>query len=110
SARNHVEGNLIGTDHTGTIALPDPLFTRDGISIGGTSPANANVIGGTAAGAGNVIAGVPAAGIRIKGNDNVVQGNLIGVDASGTQALGNTFDGIIVDLDASNNLIGGTAP
>ncbi len=45
-----VQGNQIGTDITGTVALPD----NGGVDI--TDSADDNTIGGTAAGAGNIIA------------------------------------------------------
>ena len=45
---------------------------------------------------------------------NVVQGNFIGVDSTGTIALGNGTDcchsGIVMHLGASNNTIGGITP
>src|SRR5262249_19354506 len=40
---------------------------------------------------------------------NVVQGNLIGTDASGTRALGNVQIGVLINFDARSNTIGGTA-
>lgn len=45
-------------------------------------------------------------GILIVGNDNIVEGNFLGTDPSGSTALGN-FLGILVQ--GANNLIGGTA-
>jgi CSLREA domain-containing protein len=39
---------------------------------------------------------------------NRVQGNFIGTNATGTQALGNHSDGVIID-DADENTVGGTA-
>src|SRR5262249_32060856 len=41
--------------------------------------------------------------------ENVVQGNLIGTDAAGADALGNGSFGVWI-RDASNNTVGGTAP
>src|SRR5207302_3060158 len=46
--------------------------------------------------------------IALTGSNNQVLGNTIGVDASGTRALRNTY-GVYV-TGGSNNLIGGLAP
>jgi hypothetical protein len=102
---NVVEGNFIGTDPTGTQALSNSMA---GVSISG--PSTNDTIGGTAPGAGNLISGNNAAvatGIEISGSSgDVVQGNLIGTDVTGTKALGN---GTGVQLSASPNCtIGGT--
>ena len=46
-------------------------------------------------------------------DNNVVQGNFIGTDATGTNDLGNSQSGILIDgtlLEASSNLIGGESP
>ena len=104
---NQVEGNYIGTDVTGTAALGNS--TQGVVILGGASN---NTIGGTAAGAGNVISGNEAEGvlIRLSGTSgNQVQGNLIGTDANGTAALGNTLHGVLLEADATSNMIGGTA-
>src|SRR5262249_54025112 len=67
-----------------------------------------NTIGGSAAGAGNIISGNLAGGIRINGtSSNVVQGNFIGTDVTGTVALGNGGDGGLIANGATNNTIGG---
>jgi CSLREA domain-containing protein len=97
-----VQGNLIGTDKTGLVAL--------GNAAAGVAIANAgtlNTIGGTAAGAGNVIAGNGTEGITISTNNNVVRGNCIGTDQSATMNLGNGQAGVLVD--GSSNTIGGTS-
>jgi titin len=95
---NVVQGNKIGTDATGTQAL--------GNVIGVATQGSNNLVGGTAAGAGNLIAGNSSTGVEIgPGSGNVVQGNYIGTDATGTQPLGN---GLGVNLIGSNNLLGGT--
>ena len=99
---NLIQGNLIGTDIGGTAALGNRL----GVDIYGTS---GNTIGGTVTGAGNVISGNTGHGIVIEGpgaSANLVQGNLIGTDATGMSRLGNAIDGIV--LLGSSNTIGGT--
>ena len=40
---------------------------------------------------------------------NVVEGDFIGTDASGTQALGNAQSGVMIQNRATNNTIGGTS-
>jgi len=102
---NHtVQGNLIGTDATGTIALHT---LSHGINLG--SSAN-TTIGGSTAGAGNVIA-TAGGGIDIFNSPTglVIQGNKIGTDITGTVSLGNSFCGIHVSESASTTggLIGG---
>ncbi|MDA2929353.1 right-handed parallel beta-helix repeat-containing protein [Acidobacteria bacterium AH-259-O06] len=105
SGGNIIEGNYIGTDTTGTVKV-FPFNSATGVSIVGSSN---NTIGGTSAGARNVISG-QFRGISIRGSvtGTLVQGNLIGTDATGTIALtlGNT-NGIRID-GASNITIGGT--
>ena len=104
---NMVQGNLIGTDATGSAPLAN---VRHGIEI--TGGASSNTVGGTAAGAGNVISGNTRYGMLIGTagtTGNVVEGNLIGTDAAGAVPLGNTLHGIVVNGGATGNTIGGTA-
>ncbi|HYY59410.1 MAG TPA: Calx-beta domain-containing protein, partial [Pyrinomonadaceae bacterium] len=99
---NKVQGNFIGPDVNGTGDLGNSGYA---IRV---YDAPANLIGGTAAGEGNVISGNER-GISLEqngGNDNIVQGNLIGTNAAGTAGLGN--DGSGIDIFSANNLIGGT--
>ena len=96
-----IEGNLIGTDRTGTTALPNG---RDGIDIYGTG----HRIGGTAPGAGNVISGNGRSGVRLSGTEHRVEGNFIGTTASGDAALPNAEHG--VHAVRRGHVIGGTAP
>ena len=65
------------------------------------------MVGGTTAAARNVISGNSTTGVWIwwTGN-NTVQGNYIGTDYTGTQAIGNGWCGVTVFC--ANNLIGGT--
>jgi len=93
-----VTGSFIGTDVTGQTALGNAVGIRTfGNSvIGGTATADRNVISG------NVI------GVNVSGSGTIL-GNFIGTNASGTAALPNLNDGIVVD-NTSNVLIGGTEP
>jgi hypothetical protein len=103
---NSVQGNLIGTGPTGTVALPNGL----GVLIGFSNAAN-NKLGGTAPGAGNLISGNFGDGVLLNpalGPGNAIQGNLIGTDITGTTALPNGANG--VEDSASGVLIGGTMP
>ena len=102
-----VEGNYIGTDITGTVALGNGVTQAyAGVYI---YNAAGNMIGGTVAGAGNVIAASGSYGVRIDGpaTGNLVAGNEIGTNAAGTAALPNTYYGIFIN-GADNNTIGGT--
>jgi len=105
-SNNVIQGNLIGTDATGTQPLGNGL---DGVQIFGA----ANVIGGTDVMARNVISGNGRHGINLgtdnaSVHDNLIQGNFIGTDITGTQLLGNAGDGVFV-TDSINNTIGGVA-
>ena len=95
---NVIQGNFIGTDANGTIAIPNGI---SGISIQG--PFTNNVIGGTAAGAGNLISGNQR-GITASGSQTVIQGNLIGTDITGTKKIPN---GTGIQAQSANVLIGG---
>jgi CSLREA domain-containing protein len=103
STGNLVQGNYIGTNATGSAAIPNGM----GLAI--YSPEN--TIGGAGGGAGNLISGNLANGVNFYGSDatgNTVQGNLIGTDADGTMDLGNGESGVAL-IFASGNTIGGTA-
>ncbi len=82
---NFVEGNLIGTDVTGTKALGNGIGGVAGGS--GLTGVGQLVVGGPEAGAGNLISGNGGIGVHII--NGVVQGNLIGTDVTGTLPLGN---------------------
>src|SRR5262249_36753200 len=107
SAGADVKGNFIGTDKNDATAIPN---NADGISAG-----SGNTIGGTAAGALNLISGNGRIGAALGGSDsgqvgagNLLQGNLIGTDVSGTKAVPNGDDAVITS--GGNNIIGGTTP
>ncbi len=103
---NRIEGNYIGTDVSGTAALPN-IYA--GVSIFGG--AQSNVIGGTMAGAGNVLSGNASSGITISEPttaSNAVQGNYIGLDVTGLAQLANGGSGVDIFGGSHDNTIGGT--
>jgi len=108
SQGNQIAGNYIGTDKNGTSALGN---TFNGIFV--YLDSTGNVIGGTEPGAGNVLSGNEGSGVSLgfgfstDSTDNLVQGNLIGTDATGTSPLRNSETGVVIDSE-NNNLIGGT--
>ncbi len=109
SPLNVVQGNLIGTDVHGTAALGNTGGRHFRLISRRRALSGQNVIGGWTAGAGNVISGNGQGGIFIAyGILDIVAGNLIGTDASGTVALPNDGAGIVT-TNGSGITIGGTA-
>ena len=103
---NFVIGNFIGTDATGKIPLSTGSSVRSGVFI---FFGNNNTIGGSTPSARNVISGNAGNGVEINHSvgalPNVVQGNYIGTDVSGSFAVANVFG-----VNATGpNFIGGTA-
>jgi hypothetical protein len=99
---NFFQGNFIGTDVSGTLARSQST----GVAI---NESTNNIIGGIGAGAGNLISGSSDAGVALDGlnsRNNVVAGNLIGTDVTGTKPLGNYYYGVLFQ-GGSANAIGG---
>jgi parallel beta-helix repeat protein len=95
---NRIQGNLIGTDVTGT----NPLANGgDGISIS----TSGNTVGGAQQAARNIISGNGRNGVEITNNANSVQGNSIGTDITGANPLANGGDGI--SISGNSNTVGG---
>jgi titin len=109
TAQNVVAGNFVGTDVTGTIALGN---RGRGVEI--WDSAQFNTIGTNGDGVAdaaerNIVSGNQSHGLTIRdsGTDNnVVAGNFIGTDVTGTVALGNGGDGVDIWLGAQFNTIG----
>jgi len=79
---NKVEGCFLGLNAAGTAASTNRDF---GVRIESSA---SNTIGGTTPAARNVISGNNAFGIKFDGsNGNLVEGNLVGTDATGLQGL-----------------------
>jgi parallel beta-helix repeat protein len=99
---NTVAADYIGVKPNGTAA---PGNNSGGITFNNTSH---NTVGGLAATAANLIAGNGGDGIYVgSGTGNVISGNAIGTDPTGTLNLANTGDGIDVNgaTGASTNSI-----
>jgi CSLREA domain-containing protein len=95
---NGIQGNKIGTNAGGVTEIANQV----GIYIIGSG----NLIGGPSLDARNLISGNYADGIRIQGSTNVVQNNYIGTDVSGTNPLGNGYNGVRLEGGAAKNSIG----
>lgn len=114
---NLVEGNLIGTNPAGSLAMangnadPANFYLYAGVEI--FNGAQSNTIGGVTASARNIISGNAAQGVYLgdAGTSlNFVQGNYIGTDITGATAVANGYSGVGIFNSASSNTIGGTAP
>jgi titin len=113
---NLIVGNYVGTNAAGTAALTNSARSKAGAGISVSASASANQIGGLGAGTANLVSGNRFDGILISGpgtSSNVVLGNLIGTDKSGTSALGNGASGgapgIAITASAGSNTIGATS-
>ena len=102
---NRVQGNYIGADTTGRHALGNHF---EGLFVFGG--ATGNTIGGPRRGDRNVISANRVDGVDIADRGtrrNTVEGNYIGTDTTGEQALGNHSEGLYIFRHASDNVIGG---
>lgn len=98
---NSIQGNLIGTNAAGTSAIPNFI----GVLI--EQPNNS--IGGTVVGARNIVSGNSEQGIAlVAAGPTTVQGNYIGLDVTGTAALGNGNVGLSISGGSIGSQIGGT--
>jgi parallel beta-helix repeat protein len=105
SGLNTIQGNRIGTDVSGTQAVPNSI---DGIQLYGVS--RTNTIGGTTAGARNIISGNLRHGIFLRdAYNNNIQGNYIGTQADGASPMGNGENGVFLYSGSGNNIGGTTA-
>ncbi len=100
-----VLGNYIGTDSAGTSGVPNAL---SGVYVEETS--TEIQVGGSAGGEGNVISGNTEDGVRIESPFNSVMGNLIGTDSTGGVELANEGNGVLIQGECGENVVGGTVP
>ncbi len=100
---NVFSGNFVGTDPSGLIPIANGggIYLRTPFNrVGGPAPADRNVL----------MAGAPN-NVLISGADafqNVIAGNFIGVNAAGTNAIGDA-NGILI-AEAHDNQVGGPSP
>jgi hypothetical protein len=107
ASNNTVVGNYIGTDLTGTRAIPN----GGGILVYGSN----NTIGGATSNTRNIIAGNITYGVILYGMGkdvigNIVEGNFIGLGADGTTAVPNQYGVLLLGQNlgpVTNNTIGG---
>ncbi len=79
--------------------------TGDGVYVAMSSSV---IIGGTSRGAGNLISGNDSSGVEINDSSGtLVQGNLIGLDQSGTLAIGNSAAGVLINDGSVSSTVGG---
>jgi len=105
---NTCSGNMIGLNITGTDTVPNEI----GLVIGTGS--SDNLIGGETAGERNTISGNRQSGIMVTNHltvKNMIKGNFVGTDLSGSFALGNKY-GIMMttfsgQTTVENNIISG---
>lgn len=101
---NRVEACFVGLNAAGDTAHAN----SSGILIENSAQ---NTIGGTEAGAGNLISGNDSTAVEIRmetSTENRILGNVIGLNAAGDAAIGNTA-GVSI-FGAPRNVIGGDAP
>jgi len=106
STNNVVLGNYIGLNNSGVTNIANGQY---GVRV--VSGARLNSVGGVNSGDGNVISGNAKSGVDLSSGaqGNAVQGNFIGLSASGINAVANGESGIAM-VAATNNLIGGNTP
>ena len=97
-----MEGNYIGTEVTGTKALPNST----GVVI--QNSAAGNFVGYVSTASGNLISGNSQDGVIITDpgtNSNLVYYDKVGTDVTGELPVSNGIDGVIVQNSASTNYI-----
>jgi titin len=103
---NTVAGNYIGINIDSSADIPNEY----GVQI--TAGACYNLVGGDTEGERNIISGNNHRGVLISESGtsfNVVSGNYIGTDTSGSEALANLDSGVYVSSGATINRIGGSS-
>lgn len=106
---NLIVGNFIGTNAAGTFGLTTHVLYAYGVEL--ENGANNNQVGSASPADRNIISGNARTGLDINsdGTDhNVVYGNIMGLNPSGTARLQNLRHGIDVNSGPSYNIFGGT--
>ena len=104
TARTHmgltVQGNYIGTDYTGEIAVPNTVGIIMGPNTGDS------LIGGDSLAARNIISGNTLTGIVLGSPGITIAGNIIGLDVDGMEPVSNGL-GILVGAQATIGVVDG---
>ncbi len=97
-----IRGNVIGLEVTGTTAEPN---AGNGIRI---VDSDSNVVGGNSIDERNIISGNALDGLLVEDDslNNIIMGNFIGSDLTGTKIIANQMNGIEIS-NAFNTQIGG---
>jgi hypothetical protein len=101
-----VQGNFVGTNPQGNAAVPNQ---NDGIHISNSS---GSTIGGNTPAARNIVSGNQIDGIHIVGStgapamNNLIQGNFVGVSATGTGPVGTRTIGFFAGTAEGNGVFG----
>ena len=104
ASSNVVQGNWIGLDVSGTIGIPN---LRAGIGFVDGSSGNSAI--------GNVVSGNQDFGIVVQkfaptgtgSSNNIIRGNIIGLDPTGSFAIPNIGSGIQIQDASTGNVVGG---
>ena len=107
SPGNFIEGNFIGTNADGTVAVPNFMagvfLSASDTTVGGPTTAARNLLSGNTDGI----------SISSASGANTVEGNFIGTNAGGTAAIANDVWGIFVGNSPNNvfrdNVVSGNA-
>jgi CSLREA domain-containing protein len=111
SRNNLLVGNFIGTNAAGTFGHTVHTLHASGVDM--DTGANNNQVGGTSPADRNVVSGNARHGINFNSeatDNNAVYNNLIGTNPSGTGRLQNLRHGIDMNSGPSYNIVGGTGP
>ncbi|HEY3026209.1 MAG TPA: Calx-beta domain-containing protein, partial [Pyrinomonadaceae bacterium] len=106
--QNLVQGNFIGTNITGNQKIAN---SSGGVTTRSAPGSPNNTIGGLTAGARNIISGngTNVDLVYTGSTGNLIQGNYIGPNVSGTASIpNNTSTGVSINSGASGNTVGGT--
>ncbi len=100
-----IRGNKIGTNITGTVAIPNG---ESGINIF-TNVLNTIIGGNGQTAEGNLLSGNALNGINIDdlSTGTIIRGNKIGTNLAGTAAIGNLLHGVYIQ-NSNNTTIGGS--
>ncbi len=97
-----IVGNFVGVETDGATAA-----ANDGSGIA-LLKSSGNTIGGTSAQDRNIVSANLQQGILVSGSSsNVIMNNYIGTNETGTAALGNGFNGVLITGSSKQNLVGG---